>query len=91
MRPKTISHRSMQPRQAKWLDTHAIETAKSSYRSVILMAGAFFSARELPQVAEDVELVMRYLDVLLKEDPSDALVAGWRGEGAQVRPVAAIV
>ncbi|OAD62670.1 hypothetical protein WN48_07022, partial [Eufriesea mexicana] len=42
-------------------------------------------------IAEDVELMMRHLDALLEEDPSDALVARWRRQRTQIRPVAVII
>lgn len=58
---------------------------------MILVARALLAARKLSQIAEDVQLAMGHLDVLFEEDPSDALVAGRRRQGAQVRPVAVVV
>lgn len=55
------------------------------------MTGTLFATRELSQITENVQLPMRYLDVPLEEDPSDALVARWCCQGAQVRPVPVII
>lgn len=62
-----------------------------THRSVIVMAGTLVAARELSQVAEDVQLVMGDLDVLLEQDPSYALVARWGCQRAKISPVPVVV
>lgn len=62
-----------------------------AYRPVILVARALLATWELPQIAEDVELMVGHLDVLFEEDPSDALVARRRRQRAQIRPVPVVV
>jgi len=62
-----------------------------AYHPVILVTGALLATRELSQIAEDVELMMRHLDVFFEEDPSDALVAWRRRQRAQIRPVSVVV
>lgn len=58
---------------------------------MILVTRTLLAAGKLSQIAENVQLMMRHLDVLFEEDPSDALVARRRRQRAQVRPVAVIV
>lgn len=62
-----------------------------AYHSVVLVARTLLATWKLSQVAEDVELMMRHLDVLFEEDPSDALVARRRRQWAQVRPVPVVI
>lgn len=58
---------------------------------MVLVARALLATWELSQIAEDVELMVGYLDVLFEEDPSDALVARRRRQRAQVRPVPVVI
>lgn len=67
------------------------ESAPKAYRSVILVTRALLATWKLSQIAENVQLMMRNLDVLFEENPSDTLVAWRRRQRAQVRPVAVIV
>jgi hypothetical protein len=62
-----------------------------THDAVILMAGTFFATRKLAEIAKNVELVVRNLDVALEEYPGDAFVAGWSCQRAQVSPVAVVI